>query len=267
MANLNLKVIVGETELAHQEYERLKPFLSSPGIGEVEYRRDADQRLVLGGDGTMLKEARRDVVEGAEWGTPIFGIKAGNPRSKGMLLNAIEPTDGDELLEAIETSVQERFNYLLAEITDQEGRTIQSFVFNEIAAFRTRAQTAATDVALDGKIIAPRTMGDGILVCTPQGSTAYNLHAGGVVTPALNTMQITGISSNFSNLVIDNTSRVRLEILEAAKRPQRAEADGVILSEAIKSIEISRANAFSLINFIAECTFRDKMIQEALRNG
>jgi len=270
MANLNLKVITGETELAAEAYTKLQPVLASSGIQEVEHEQEADCRVVLGGDGTMLRETRKDISSEVAQGilrvVPIFGIKAGNPRSKGMLLNDLDGiTDKDEIIEAIQKSTTERFHYLGVIAIDSVGQVINLHAFNDVSTIRAKAQTAATQVVLGRRTIMERAMGDGFIVCTPQGSTAYNANAGGVVTPALNTIQLTGNNSDFSNLVLDDSTEIELVTLEPEKRPQRMEVDGMLISDDIRAIQIGVSEFYSLLNFIKGRSFRDKMIQEALR--
>lgn len=267
MSNLNLKVIVGKTELAPSAYEQIKPMLSLPGVTEVKDRRDADLRLVLGGDGTAMQEARFKLTTPENGFPPIFGIKAGNSNSKGMLLNDVRHLEPDALLEAIKRSVAERFHYLRIIAELQRGQTKEVLSFNDVNTIRQAAQSAATRILLNNEPIAARTMGDGILVCTPQGSAAYNLKAGGRVATAMNTLQITGIVSSMSSLVVPDSSRIRLEVLEPQKRPQLAEFDGHTLARNIQALDISTSELFTVLQFVAELPFRRKLIEEALKHS
>jgi NAD+ kinase len=267
MSNLNIKVITGQTELAQDAREKIQPFLELPEVSETEHRQDADLRLVLGGDGTALQEARHSLEIPNNGLPPIFGIKAGNPRSKGMLLNDVLDLEPDALLEIIRTAIDQKFHYLQASILNGSDETQEILAFNDINTVREAAQSAAMRIILNNETIAERAMGDGMLVCTPQGSTAYNLAAGGKVATAMSTLQITGLISSVSSLVVPDNSHIRFEILEPEKRPQRAETDGRIISRDVRSLEISKSELHSVLKFIKELPFRRKMIQEALRSN
>lgn len=254
--------------MAQAAYQRIEPALTSEGVAIVKHAEDADCRLVFGGDGTMLQEARRDLRRGYNGEpVPIFGIKAGNPRSMGMLLNDVAGEEPDAVIEAIRNGIYQRFYYLKVVIEGINGNSRTEFVFNDVTTIRANAQTAATNVFLDGRLIKERAMGDGMLICTPQGSAAYSLKAGGTVTPDLGTIQLTGIVSDLRSLAFREDALLRLEVLEAQKRPQRAEGDGRILMRKIRAIEARKSKIFSTIMFMAEQSFNEKMIAEALRTG
>ena len=50
---------------------------------------------------------------------------------------------------------------------------------NEVSIFRQSKQTAKLEISVDGKIRVKELAGDGALVATPAGSTAYNFSVGG----------------------------------------------------------------------------------------
>ena len=128
-------------------------------------------------------------------------------------------------------------------------------------------QSGVSRILRNDRIITPRAKGDGVIVCTPQGSTAYNLYAGGSVATALDTIQVTGICSNIKSLVLDAVDRIKLEIIDPEKRPQRAEVDGVVRSVDVREIKAVRAETASVLHFIEELSYIDKMIAEAQRHG
>ncbi len=264
MANLNLHVIKGDTELAQSTYEQLRPVLNSSHIAEVQDPRDADDRFVLGGDGTALTEGRQDLkIEGLP---PIFGMKAGNLKSKGMFLNEI-PLDisTEQLAEIIRNSIAEKLYYLHVTITDIQGRTKEIYALNDVNTIRTRPQSTALDISINGIKRAERAMGDGFIISTPQGSTAYNRSAGGIIATSQNTMQLRGICSSFGSLMLNKSDTVGLTALETQKRPQRVEADGQIIIDEMKDLVATTSQRFSTFCFRQGQTLEDKLIAEAVR--
>ncbi len=264
MANLNLHVTVGNTELAPSMYEHIRSILESEGVSEVHNSQDADYRLVLGGDGTALQEARKDLNNPNL--PPIFGIKAGNLRSKGMFLNDLEHIGGIErLVETIKAGVCEQLNYLQIKVRDIQDRTKEVYAFNDISTMRMLPQSAATDVHINGNRKIERVMGDGFIICTPQGSTAYNLNARGIVATSRDTMQLTGNNSTFRSLSLKKSDLVELSVLESGKRPQRVEMDGQVIQNNLKDLMVTTSNRSSKFCFVSGQTLEDKLILESVR--
>jgi NAD+ kinase len=266
MANLNLKIIIGDTELAQAAYDKFEPILSSEIAKEVSHRRDADFRLVFGGDGTALKEGRQDLKHRPGILPPIFGIKAGNPKSKAIALNPISHKDPSEIIKDIRSSKSEIFHYLKVVITNIRKNISTFYALNEVNTWRNPGTTAYNDIYLNGTRIMERVMGDGIIVCTPKGSTGYNLKAGGSVCTDMGTIQVTGICSDFPSLTENKSSEIKIVTLESEKRPQCVEIDGRLVRKNILEVSIMEADRYSKINFIPEISYQERMIQEALRN-
>ncbi len=261
MANLNLYVIRGETQLAEGMYERIAPILNSEGVSEVLHPEDADYRLGLGGDGTAIGVARQD-LENPNL-PPVFGVKAGNPESKGMFLNDIELAGGVEhLVELIERSVLERLWYLEVEVENISGRVERVFSLNDVSTIRSKAQSAATRVSVNGVVRANRVLGDGFIVSTPQGSTAYNLNAHGVVANSTDTIQVAASNARYRPFVLKKRDTLELRPLELRKRPQRLETDGRIVSEEFQRLVAKMSDKSSVFAFVPGQGLEDKLFGE-----
>jgi len=267
MANLNLHITKGETQLSGIFYEKIAPLLESREISEVSNPLDADYRLVLGGDGSALQEARRDLAN--QNLPPIFGIKAGNKRSRGMFLNSIEiPDSAEEFARIINQSVQEQLYYLHVISEDFQKRIKEIYAFNDISTLRMEAQSAATKILINGNEYEKlqRVMGDGLIISTPQGSTAYNLAAGGIIATSAENVLLTGNNSNYGSLVLPRNTVIDLEMLETEKRPQKLESDGYTIMENVQKIRTSPSEKFSNFAFIPGQSLEEKLIETATQN-
>ena len=88
---------------------------------------------------------------------------------------------------------------------------------NEIGISKNILGVVRFDVLVDGKIINSYTA-DGILVCTPTGSTAYNLSCGGpIVDPTAKILTLTPIAPHTvinRSIVLSDDSTVEIRITE-----------------------------------------------------
>lgn len=150
-----------------------------------------DVVIVLGGDGAILHAA----VIAAQKGIQIIGINYG---TLGFLTEyeKDERTRVKDLLFALEQGLCRIVKRSLLEVTIGE-KTF--FALNEVAIQRDNSPTSsvATQIlslelmAKEGKDIIA---GDGLLICTPTGSTAYSLSAGGaILTPEVPVFMMTPI--------------------------------------------------------------------------
>ena len=165
--------------------------------------------MVFGGDGTMLRVAR----EMAGSCTPVIGINVG---SLGFLtdVQAHQLPLALRQIWAGETILESRS---LIEATARRGaRTIAEIALNDFVISRGAApRLIELEVTVDGETLT-RYRCDGVIVCTPTGSTAYSLSAGGaVVCPTADVFTLTPICphtlSNRSVVVnLDSTLRVRV---------------------------------------------------------
>ncbi len=188
-----------------------------------EVAKERDFALVLGGDGTLLSVARAMGIHQI----PIFGVNLG---SLGFLTNA--PLD--QLYPGLEM------------ILEGEGVLDGRSTFRA-ALFRggevVREDLAVNDVVITGSAIArvievritsslgfvATVHGDGVIVATPTGSTAYNLGAGGpVVHPAVDALilaPIVPLTLTQRPVVFPDNEELSLT-LRGRKRQVRATFDG-----------------------------------------
>jgi NAD+ kinase len=143
--------------------------------------RDADLAIALGGDGTMLHVAR--VV--APRGIPLLGVNIG---TLGFL-SGTEAGDLKRCLDAVlagKFSVEER-SMLSAEVL-RGGRRVYGpdLALNEVVIRCGEQARAITLATRSGERFVADYFGDGLIVATPTGSTAYSLAASGpIIDPSL----------------------------------------------------------------------------------
>ncbi len=156
---------------------------------DLEREISADAIFVFGGDGTILKLTsfvNKNKI-------PVVGVNAGNVG----FLSEFEP---EEIKDAIKT-------FLDGKLKKDERLTISVSVFdktflalNDVVVERTfevnsRASVTNLSVDINGKFI-DKIIGDGVVISTPTGSTAYSMAAGGaILAPGINALSMTPISA------------------------------------------------------------------------
>lgn len=135
--------------------------------GEV---RACDLIVALGGDGTILKALHA----AARTQTPVLGVAYGS-------LGALTAVPADELETGLDrfAAGDWRPRSLPALAVRADGRQIASAI-NDLVIERGRGTQLLLDVQVNGELYA-RVAGDGVVVATPLGSSAYAMAAGGAV--------------------------------------------------------------------------------------
>jgi len=158
------------------------------GIQKTQLADTADVLLVLGGDGTMLNAARL----AGERGIPILGVNMGG---LGFLtevrLEHLYPSL--ERVFANDYVIDERL--MLKTHVHRHGETVaRSVVLNDVVVSKgTLARMIELKIAIEGQFVT-NLRGDGLIVSTPTGSTAYSLSAGGpIINPAVQSLILTPI--------------------------------------------------------------------------
>ena len=181
---------------------------------------DANVIVALGGDGLMLQTLH--AFMGAR--KPIYGMNRG---SVGFLMNEYQE---DGLPERLAAAWASTIHPLAMTATDVHGDTFAARAINEVSMLRQSYQAAKLRILIDGQERMRELIADGLLVCTPAGSTAYNLSANGPILPLDSPlMAVTPISAfrprRWRGALLPDKARVTIDVLEADKRPVSAVAD------------------------------------------
>ena len=205
---------------------------------------EADVVVVLGGDGHVLKTLHSLLDKGKM----VYALR--RTSSVGFLCNNFNP---DNLLDRLKHAQKVTLHPLRAECTSVNGEVTTAIALNEVTLLRESAQSAKLRVCVDGIERINRYSGDGLLISTPAGSTAYNHSAGGPIMPLdSNTLVMTAICGfrprRWNYAVLPQSSVIQLEVLETAKRPVRLEAGmSDISAVASARIWLDCTTAFTLL--------------------
>ncbi|PRR82970.1 NAD(+)/NADH kinase [Clostridium vincentii] len=154
-----------------------------------------DLLVVLGGDGTILSVARE---VNKEKSVPILGINIGNLG----FLSSIEISDIDEAIEKIKCKDYTIDNRMLLECEIGTGRDkkIENGLNDIVLARGTLSRMVKFRVFIDNKLYST-FKGDGLIVATPTGSTAYSYSAGGpFIYPNLDLITLTPICPHMKSI-------------------------------------------------------------------
>ena len=219
----------------------------------------ADMVVALGGDGFMLQTLHA-MLEGRRI-LPVFGMNLG---TVGFLMNEWREKRLDARIEAAKVF---NVNPLRMEAETIEGERVALPAINEISLLRETRQTAKLEVTVNGRIVIPELVCDGVLVATPAGSTAYNLSAYGPILPLGSALlALTPISPfrprRWRGAILPETATVQFRVLDAVKRPVSAVADQrEVRDVATISISIDRTSALKLM-FDPEHALDDRIAME-----
>jgi NAD+ kinase len=145
----------------------------------------------------------------------------------GFLLNEYRP---DGLLDRVASATRIAVHPLAVSATGSDGSIVHGLAFNEVSVIRHTAQSANIRVSIDGVERLGAFVGDGLIVATAAGSTAYNLSAHGPIIPLGSDMlALTPVSTfrprRWKGALLPHTAEVVLENLDPVKRPLAATAD------------------------------------------
>lgn len=157
-------------------------------VPEGPLLQDADLMVVLGGDGTLLSAARLAYPARV----PILGINFGG---LGFLTDIGIDTMFDSMERVLRGAYREEPRMMMSVSPhDREGRELErAYALNDVVLRETGGRAIEIETRIEGTSLG-RFRGDGIIIATPTGSTAYSLSAGGpIVQPTLEALIATPI--------------------------------------------------------------------------
>ena len=204
--------------------------------------KQANVIIVGGGDGFILHTLKKF----ANHEKPFFGINCGTfgfLMNKNTFINLNERIDSAKkiLLSPLEIHIKKKRS------------SKKLLAINELSLFRQSKQTVSLEIRLNKKILLKKLIGDGLIVSTPAGSTAYNLSVHGPIL-SLNSskLAITPISAfrprRWKGKTVNNKNIINILNLNIKKRPIAAVADNLEVRDIKKiSVKISKKIKFTLL--------------------
>ena len=185
--------------------------------------------IVIGGDGFMLQTLKKLY----KFKKPFYGINSGD---YGFLMNKFHQK---KIFKNIVKSDLVKISPLQMIVKNKKGKIKKSIAINEISILRQSRQAASISIKNRSKNIIKKLRGDGLLVCTPAGSTAYNLSVHGpILNLNSNKLAISPVSPfrprRWKGKIVSNKSKILIKNLNPKKRPISAVADNVEVRNAVE---------------------------------
>ncbi len=210
----------GVEPVLETETARLAPSLAGRLVASREELPGlVDLLLVLGGDGTLL--AMADRVSQAGRDLPILGVNFGH---LGFLTEINFPELFPLLEAAIDGTAAIERRLILGARVQRGARCIAEYrALNDVVVTRgSLPRVIELSVTVDGAFVA-RFTGDGLIVASPTGSTAYNLSAGGpILHPAVDALVLTPIAPHtLSNRPVVVPGASLVQVTADAQDPEK----------------------------------------------
>ena len=198
--------------------------LDATRLPEEELCNDADLAIAIGGDGTMLYAS--GLVR--EHGTPVLGVNRGR-------LGFLADITPDEMIASVDQVLAGNYQkdsrmLLKALYTDGTGKTTTAFGLNDVVVQR-RGKDGMVDFSthVAGTYVNTHS-GDGLIVATPTGSTAYALSCGGpILEPHIEAVALVPICPHTLTdrpIVIPASQDIDIQLLERDSTRAEVTVDG-----------------------------------------
>lgn len=172
--------------------ERMQSWLAEREAYAAEAKQ-ADMQVVLGGDGMVVRAARSHCE------IPVLGIDFGQ---FGFLAHVPPSRWETRLKQVLSGRYDVRSDATIRVVLERDGRplsslwAVQDVVFHAFVVPGNGQQMTTLELYIDNKYLNPLP-GDGLIVATSPGSSAYNLAAGGpVLAPGSQTFAVTPICAH-----------------------------------------------------------------------
>ena len=215
--------------------------LVDPGVGlafapgsvlycpEQSFAARADLIVAIGGDGTLLYAAR--LVAG--YSVPLLGINRGR-------LGFLTDVSADSMLEDVDTVLggrytEDRRSLLAARLEKRGAESVSALALNDVVVNKWETgRTMDFETSINGRFVNSHG-GDGIVIATATGSTAYALSCGGpIVEPDLDVWVLAPISPHTLSdrpIVVRAGSKIQLHMSDRFESRGQVTCDGSAIGD------------------------------------
>ncbi|WP_313757374.1 NAD(+)/NADH kinase [Tissierella sp.] len=193
------------------------------------YSDNAELNICVGGDGAFLRAIHRNKFPN----TPFVGINTGHLG----FFQEILPENIDEFIDKyIEKDyIVEEISLVSANICTK-NKTFFLTGVNEIVIKGLKSKVVHLEIFIDGNHLE-RFSGDGVIISTPVGSTAYNFSSGGsIIYPSLKTLQLTPLSpiSSKAYRSLPNSAVIPGDIIISIRPELRYENSILVINDGVE---------------------------------
>ena len=224
----------------------------------------ADFLVCFGGDGTILHASK----DASSFGVPIIGVNMG---SVGFMAE-LEQGELNQLTRLVTGDYQLENRMLLDVKVLRDGRTLfRSTALND-AVITKGAVARVVDLQVFGdKTLISNVFGDGVILATPTGSTAYSLSAGGpIVEPTAENIIMTPISAHTLQakaMVLNKNRLIDITVPKQSRKTAYLSVDG---GKAFKlfagdTVEVTRSRRCLCLVKLSDKSFYEMINQKLER--
>ncbi|MBK6350151.1 MAG: NAD(+) kinase [Proteobacteria bacterium] len=197
-------------------------------VAETELAHGADLVVAVGGDGAMLHAARMAAMADV----PVLGINRGR-------LGFLADVGPEQMLQSLDDALagrcQAERRMLLAAQILADGRPIDALALNDVVvAKRETGRMVDVRTWVNGAYVNTH-VGDGFIIATPTGSTAYALSCGGpIVHPSLDAVVLVPVCPHTLSdrpIVVPAGSVVEIELADRFESRAQVVCDGIVLCD------------------------------------
>ncbi|HCK84460.1 MAG TPA: hypothetical protein DHW63_08065, partial [Hyphomonadaceae bacterium] len=194
-----------------------------------EFGRESDLIVAIGGDGTMLFAVQLAI----DRGVPLLGINRGR-------LGFLTDVSPEEMLDTFDAVLEGRYEtdsrqLLDASLTRGDGRTAEYRALNDVVVQRHESgRMVELETRIDQRFVNTHG-GDGLVIASSTGSTAYALSCGGpIIHPALGAVVIAPISPHTLSdrpIVVGRESHIEVRLVARSAARAQITCDGALLGD------------------------------------
>jgi NAD+ kinase len=215
-------------------------------VAEEDLARGAELLVAVGGDGTMLHAARMAAIADV----PVLGINRGR-------VGFLADVGPDHMLESVDDALagkcQRERRMLLRARAQAGGQAVEALALNDVVvAKRETGRMVDVRTWVDGTYVNTHS-GDGFIIATSTGSTAYALSCSGpIVHPSLDALVLVPVCPHTLSdrpIVVGGSSVIELEMSDRFESRAQVVCDGIVLCDLEPGVRlrIERAEVSSIL--------------------